>query len=42
VRSELPKPTIFSWFERMISHIGTETRPELQRGGCSEEYWTMH
>ena len=26
----------------MYSHIGTETRPELQRVGCSEEYWAMH
>ncbi len=27
----LPKATISSWSERMISHTGTETRPRLLR-----------
>ena len=36
------KPLIFSWFERMINHTGTETRSRLSNLASSEEYWTMN
>jgi hypothetical protein len=32
LRLQLNKPSMLNWFERMISHIGTENGPSLFRG----------
>ncbi len=34
------KPKTLSWSKWMISHMGTETRPQLFKG-CSVESWAM-
>jgi len=34
-----PKPTIFSWIERLFSHMGNEKYPTV---GSSGEYWSIN
>jgi len=34
-----PKPNIFSWIERLFSHMGNEKYPTV---GSSGEYWSIN